>query len=666
MSAIPMPKRSKSQEIGEAVLPRWQQHLDEEGYLFRAEVPDYGLDGEVEEFTDGAATGLRYKAQLKGTCKTNLKKAMSLHVPFSQANYWRAHSLPVLLVLYHKPTDQFYVRWFHTFDPHDGGVGKTGLTFRWRDEDEWLPGRARSLAAEARAYLAIRAAQIPLPFAFGVEVTDDAHGLNATEVLIALRSAAQLRPDVVRILDRAPAAGEGRLIVRTDRLVADLGGVMTATLHLTEESTIGDVHQVATDLLMLAGAAFERVGQDDLASRLAYSYLPRSTLLGEAGASWALSGAMGRARKVREALDLADEIDALPNDSGEDPGIWFTLPVLYHASSLSAAERERAVEVLQARIDRRHERNDPLGEARASVNLGNFFRRRAEPVIAIELYERALVCDPGYGDRAHYWEEKAGVLFGARRYDEAVQAYKRALDLGSGDHVLALHADALLFAGEYTEARAGFRAFLATKPAGDRDAEYRLKLDLANEIVDDFKIAAQVREIPSEMGAALIEGSEPPTPDEARSVARDAIARDALDHRAWALLSWAALVDEHSGPHGRYWRAVACLREGDVDAWVHAVIFNLELPNGDFVAEMLVTGQRLTGGLLMDALSAFARDKIPNEERGSWLERVDGLFRSIPPSPGGFALRFIEQDGTVEVLGVPGAEDEPDVDVGEE
>jgi hypothetical protein len=152
-------------------------------------------------------------------------------IAFSTTNYWRAQALPVLLVLYHKPTSQFFVRWFHTFDPYDGGVGKNGINFRWRPEDAWSPGRAESLAAEARAFLALSSAQLQLPFAFGLEV-EGVHGLTETEVRIALGVAAQERPDVVRLLDRAPAADEGRLVVADDRLVADLGSVIGATLHL--------------------------------------------------------------------------------------------------------------------------------------------------------------------------------------------------------------------------------------------------------------------------------------------------------------------------------------------------------------------------------------------------------------------------------------------------
>src|SRR5438105_1985568 len=157
-----MPTRSQSHQTGDAPVPRWQILL-EPRYVFRAETPDYGIDGEVEEFdADDRATGLRYKVQLKSTKEPELRRALRVHVPFTTANYWRAHDLPVLLVRYHQPSERFYVRWFHTFDPYEGGVGTTGITFRWQEDDEWREGRAEELAAEARAFLALRSNHLKL------------------------------------------------------------------------------------------------------------------------------------------------------------------------------------------------------------------------------------------------------------------------------------------------------------------------------------------------------------------------------------------------------------------------------------------------------------------------------------------------------------------------
>ncbi len=368
VDARDMPKRSQSQQTGDAAVPRWQILLEPQ-YVFRPETPDFGIDGEVEEFdADDRATGLRWKVQLKSTEERDLRRALHVHVPFSNANYWRAQELPVLLVRYHRPSERFFVRWFHAFDPYDGTVGRTGITFRWQEEDLWCEGRAEKLAAEARAFLELRSSRLRLPFPFALEVAGDVGDLSGPEVRIALRAAARARPDVVRLVEGPVAAGQGRFVVTPDRLAVDLGGVTTATIHLTAGFPAGGAAQVAADLLSLAALAFERVGQADLAGRLATSYLAVSDALGHPEAPWALSSAMAHARQIDEALELADQIDTQPRD--EDPALWFTLPVLFHSASLTEKERDLAIEVLSRRIERRHDRGDTLGEARACVNLG--------------------------------------------------------------------------------------------------------------------------------------------------------------------------------------------------------------------------------------------------------------------------------------------------------
>jgi tetratricopeptide (TPR) repeat protein len=649
-----MPKRSQGQQTGDLAVPRWQILL-EPRYVFRPETPDFGIDGEVEEFDkNGCATGLRYKVQLKSTEEANLRRALCAHIGFSTANYWRAQDLPVLMVRYHKPTDRFYVRWFHTFDPYYGGVGKTGITFRWSEDDEWVSARADALAAEARAFLELGSNSLPLPFSIGVEVLDGAFGLTNTELMIAVRAAARRRPDVLRVLDRPASAGEGRLAVAVDRLAIDLGGVTTATLHLPGRQLPGHLGRVATDLLALTALAFERVGQADIAGRLAFSYLAKSDLLDHPEAPWALSSAMTRARQVREALTLADRIDENQSGSADDLSLGFTLPILFHSGSLSDEEQELAVGVLERRIDRRKARDDYVGAAQASVNLGNFFRAHAQPGRAVSLYEFALENDPNYGERAHYWHEKAGVRFGAQRYDEAADAYRRASELGSAGLTRALYADALMFAGRFAEAQASWQQFCGATPIPAQAAEYVLKLELVEEIVATFGITRQSRRtIPEHLAHTLQQAA-----GDQRSLAEEVLAYDALDANAWLLLAQSDLSDGDLAAYARHIRAVACLRERDLNAWVQAVILGSELPGpAGRLAEALVTGERLTDGGLLPALADFARSEIVPDKRSEWLGRFDTAFRSIAPDDeGGFKLRFLGDAGAVKEVVLPSAE----------
>jgi hypothetical protein len=86
------------QQIGDAAVPH-RQILLEPRYLFHTENPHFGIDGEVEEFgTNGRATGLRDKVQLKSTGEANLARALRTHIELTTADYWRAQDLPCLVV----------------------------------------------------------------------------------------------------------------------------------------------------------------------------------------------------------------------------------------------------------------------------------------------------------------------------------------------------------------------------------------------------------------------------------------------------------------------------------------------------------------------------------------------------------------------------------------
>lgn len=62
-----MPKRSRAHRLEEESREAFRAALSER-FLFREDVPDYGLDGSVEEFNaQDEATGLRYYVQLKAT-----------------------------------------------------------------------------------------------------------------------------------------------------------------------------------------------------------------------------------------------------------------------------------------------------------------------------------------------------------------------------------------------------------------------------------------------------------------------------------------------------------------------------------------------------------------------------------------------------------------------
>ncbi len=207
---------------------------------------------------------------------------------------------------------------------------------------------------------------------------------------------------------------------------------------------------------------------------------------------------------------------------------------------------------MNVRIDRREAAGRGQAAAIECFNLGNHHRVRAEPHAALELYDRAAALDPGYEKYAHYWRERANVLFFAARLDEqshaydmrdtafrrlfeeAIDAYRRAVKMGDDPWDQALLADTLLHAGRYEEAAAGFTAYLESRgewldPA---DGEWYLKTLVLPEIVDRRGQRRQERRLRE---AEAMAGGEPAedTPAGRRELCERALELDALSPLAW-------------------------------------------------------------------------------------------------------------------------------------
>jgi hypothetical protein len=87
-STWPMPQRPREHRIEDESRAAFAEALGED-YLYRTEVPDYSIDGGVEEFKDDHATGLRYLVQLKATDATG-NEALARSLPVETLQYYGA------------------------------------------------------------------------------------------------------------------------------------------------------------------------------------------------------------------------------------------------------------------------------------------------------------------------------------------------------------------------------------------------------------------------------------------------------------------------------------------------------------------------------------------------------------------------------------------------
>lgn len=159
-----MPKRPRAHQLETLSRTAFERSLPRSA-LFRTVAPDYGVDGIVEVFGDGgSATGDFFLVQLKSTDQENLTDALAITLKADTAKYYHNLVLPVLIVLYHAPSEQIYAKWYKR--PEANGQQST-ITFRLLVNDLWTTDRwnevlsnllaARVLHSEAKRREAIAA-----------------------------------------------------------------------------------------------------------------------------------------------------------------------------------------------------------------------------------------------------------------------------------------------------------------------------------------------------------------------------------------------------------------------------------------------------------------------------------------------------------------------------
>jgi len=126
-----MPTRSEQHQTEDASRRAFEALLPE-GWVYRQLSHDYGIDGEVEIFSNGIATGLIFKVQLKGT----RRDIRTVRLSHDKAAYYASLSIPVLIVLHHGPSGRVFARWFQSFNPHDEPPAEHSIGLTFRDDDE--------------------------------------------------------------------------------------------------------------------------------------------------------------------------------------------------------------------------------------------------------------------------------------------------------------------------------------------------------------------------------------------------------------------------------------------------------------------------------------------------------------------------------------------------
>jgi tetratricopeptide (TPR) repeat protein len=633
------PKRPKQHELEDMSRRAFEAALPS-GWVYRTVERDYGIDGEVEIFDQGQATGLLFKVQLRATSNPN---QMTVRLRAAQANYFRSLTVPVLLVLYQEQGSAIFVRWFQSFDPQFDRETEQAVILVFDESHRWTDETASRLQhdMEVLRSLTDRLNIFPVPLFLDAPGDGSVCGVEIVVVRASLRAAVSDFGDLVRFVED-PSEAMGVLRVRPDVIGVDFRTLASRAIHFPKEwAGEADVDRVVADAMIMLGAVLGRFGFSEPAGRIYETFVwassaPRSTDLLES-----IVARMMETRRYIDALRLLERAQAENPDDAEYFRLISSVEFSRARRKLSSEESSAVADYLRQRVD---EATDDRTIAQACYNLANWLHSVYRSEEAIEWYGRAGELDKRYLDRDYFHAELGGALFESGRFAEAAASYRRALEIRGEDPKLrVLLADALLMAGRFREAEDAFREALGSPDV--THPEWPLKVHVLGAI---RRVGGEAQSRDEEAAHDLLASLDPELDYQAQQESLVSVLQlDALCIDAWAQLGFLELERRSEGAFEPMVVAAVIARHA-VELWTTSVLLAIELGEGELVNLLIRCAFHFRREEFARALVSATR-ALSDEGKMRAVMILEEVMQEPRGRPS-FTIRQYQEDGSFEPM----------------
>lgn len=503
--------------------PRQHQLETESRIAFRSRLPsrwvmrdldqDYGIDAQVEIFDkDDLATGLTFLVQLKSTDREPLESPPVIRFSRDKAEYYWSLDLPVLIVLYHSPTDRIFIKWVHSWDTHNETKTEISCTFTFEPNSEWKDSNSDEIIATLTELRIIRSPRLAKPFIVDIICPQlQVHEFELSEIVASLRANERKVGTWLQFSgpNSTSATSQTQLFLSDERLSVTLAGMHGTTFH-TPEGYPGTRAELVHDIFVAIGLALHWHGHSHEGAQLISEYVGGSKYIRSSESAVTAAQALAAGGRISNAIELFELLFEVEET-------WELGFMCYHGIShylfLPETPKVDRINAAQALTRVAHEirESNPLQAATVFYNAANIWRGLNEFRRSVRMYHRALQTWPEYGDRGYFNEELAGLLFELRRYHLSSSLYSKALEQEDTSGLRGRLADALFFAGKYDEAT------LLWENCSD-NAEWILKYECAKYLTQTTGLSNQTRD---------------PLAAKVQDDPAQALQLDALDPRAW-------------------------------------------------------------------------------------------------------------------------------------
>lgn len=627
------PQRPEPHQLETASRVAFESALPK-GWAYRQITPDYGIDGEVEIFVEGAASGLTFKVQLKAT-RTDDR---TVRLDETKDNYYAALRLPVLLVLFHEPTESIFVRWFHSFDPYSELSTHSSVVFRFTDEHRWRDETPERLRRETEMFYRIRDPRRVLPLQISI-TSSSAVVASVPSAAIEARLRSFLAPyqEILTISPSGNAGEHGSIALSREAITVDLQGAASFTIHYREGDADLDAYGLAHDAATALALLLDHIGQLVPAARILADSAEHSAAIRSPDMAQRVGSILIRSGRSEAAIELSTLLSE-DEDSFLSAAVLH-LPLLVSRSSLSEDEKTKIASRLLEQADVLASSGPRQSAAAAYRNAGSWFDASSCHSEALAALDRAAELDPGYSERAYFHRERGGSLFLLGEYGQASEAYARALEIGEDQRVLPLYADALLHAGRFEDSREAFAKF--NRESSERNSEWQLKEWILDMIID---IAGDSQEIDLDEGCRIAAESDAETsPASRESKLLEALAEDGLCGQAWGKLG-TLLAEQERFDEALPCFVAAALVTREVGPWILSIAMSLYRVEEPIFRDILKTGYFVCRDDFAEAVGGLEEVLDPTDW-GKLNELLQDVVSEVQRRTGTIEFRILQESG---------------------
>jgi len=611
-------------------------------WVVRPQIPDYGLDEQVQIFKNGQLTNFYFFVQIKGSDGIPAtQNSPSYSFKTERLLQYIENPLPVLLVLYDSEGERLFYEWIHSVFRDDSNALERKLKFQ-KTVTVNFTNRLDNLdmsilEREVRhQYFWLGHINDIAPKDFRISVSMNLHETENSEILERLNQWI-MSHDVTRFIKITNEdTPDGTIQINSSPLSIDFfDGQTSKSIKLRKpdvKETFFD--SILSTVKIMMAVIVANCGLSDISLDMVRRIVIEEKSLSPEAVSYLSLPTLARIYaakdRVAEALLAAEQ---LMKNGYINPARNLASSAL-HGTSTPKYYNQQYRRFLKTAIDFVEE---DVTKATLHYSLANNLRYDSYFKEAVSHYNQASKYYSEYRNRSYWWAEVGGCLFLKEKYAWAERCYEKAIELGEKNiPVIALLADTYIHEGKFSRAKEEFeKYFRITK---NPFAEFILKHWLSDLLFSLYGDSRRNQRLAMTLAEKAIEENSPQQLVEALKI-------DPLCGFAW----FNHAVDKSKETQGgsyKEWLVTSIIQNWDVESWANSIISMIsstEPPCLRIMPAVFFFAFKLHGENLKKQIKRVLVPQLSSTEIEDFISRVSELVEDAEqffPEHKPFTIRY--------------------------